>query len=123
MDRFNKDASLDFLRRGFAELGVAVGEGELVEVYEHLDGVVGWLTLYGYLRGVEGLSHKEALARVLNDGARLVLSELEALIKPSRARYLAILGAVAHGSIRGVRLGVMSRLGPAISPIPSLTGF
>ena len=97
VDRFSRDASLDFLRRGFAELGVAVDEDELVEAYEHLDGIAGWLTLYGYLRGVEGLSHKEALARVFNEGAKLVLSELEALIKPSRARYLAILSAVAHG--------------------------
>ena len=45
VDRFSRDASLNFLRRGFAELGVAVSEYDLVEVYEHLDEVVGWLTL------------------------------------------------------------------------------
>ncbi|WP_243671580.1 ATP-binding protein [Vulcanisaeta sp. JCM 16161] len=97
VDRFSKDASLDFLRRGFTELGVEVSEGELEEVYERLDGIVGWLTLYGYLRGIDKLGHREALDKVFNDGVKLVLSELDAVIKPSRARYLAILNAVAHG--------------------------
>ncbi len=99
VDRFSKDAGLDFLKRGgFAELGIEVSEGELEEVYERLDGIVGWLTLYGYLRGVEGgLSHREALDRVFSDGVKLVLSELDEVIRPSRARYLAILNAVAHG--------------------------
>ena len=78
-------------------MGIAVTEDELIEVYEQLDGIVGWLALYGYLRGVNGLNHSEALSRVFNDRARLVPNELEALIKPSRARYLAILSSVVHG--------------------------
>lgn len=51
VDRFSREVSLDFLRRGFTELGINVNVGELDEVYDKLDGIVGWLTLYGYLRG------------------------------------------------------------------------
>ncbi len=97
VDRFSRETSINFLRRGFTELGIEVNDGELNEVYEKLDGIVGWLTLYGYLRGIEKLSHREALDKVFNDGVKLVLSELDAVIKPSRARYLAILNAVARG--------------------------
>lgn len=81
-NRFGRETSLGFLRSGFAELGIEVNEDELDETYERLDGIVGWLTLYGYLRGVDGLGHGESLNRVFSDGIRLVLSELDALIRP-----------------------------------------
>ncbi|WP_054841688.1 hypothetical protein [Vulcanisaeta distributa] len=35
--------------------------------------------------------------KVFSDGVKLVISELDAVVKPSRARYLAILNAVARG--------------------------
>ncbi|WP_292000353.1 ATP-binding protein [Caldivirga sp.] len=97
VDRFSRELSIDFLRAGFKELNVEVSDTELAEVYDKVDGVIGWLTLYGYLRGMVGLNHGDALSRVFEEGSKLVIDELSELIRPARARYLAILGAVAHG--------------------------
>ncbi len=97
LERFSEERSRDFLRRGFAEYGADVSASEIDEAVSNLDGVVGWLTLYGYYRVSEKLAHREALRRVFEKGSRLVLSEIEHVIAPSRKRYVAILKAVAAG--------------------------
>ncbi len=98
LKRFSEEESTGFLRTGFKELGVRVTDREVAEAVEILDGIVGWLTYYGYYRGIVGLSHKEAVNKVLHEGSKLVLSELEKIIAPSRRRYLAILKAIAQGA-------------------------
>ena len=81
--KFSRTQSLDFLRSGFKEAGLVVDGGELAEAVEKLDGIVGWLTLYGYYRVLYGFSHREALERVESDAAELVAGELEKLVKQS----------------------------------------
>ena len=44
IERFTRDQSRGFLRRGFAEMGTVVGDSELEEVINTFDGIVGWLT-------------------------------------------------------------------------------
>ncbi|CUX77151.1 hypothetical protein [Thermococcus chitonophagus] len=44
----NQAESYDSLRKGFEELNLEVPEEEIREAVEELDGIVGWLTLYGY---------------------------------------------------------------------------
>ncbi len=97
LDRFTREQSIDFLIQGFKQLKARVSISELEEAVELFDGIVGWLTYYGYYRAIRKLSHREALNRVFEEGSRLVLAELEKLIAPSRKRYTAILKAVAHG--------------------------
>ena len=97
LDRFKEEQSVDFLRKGFEELKVNYNEEELREVEMKVDGVVGWLTLYGFYRGVKKLSHKEALNTVFEEGSKTVISEMERIIQPSKDRYLAILEAVSSG--------------------------
>lgn len=96
--RFTRHQSIDFLHRGFTELGVATKTDELEEAVDILDGIAGWLTYYGYYRAVRGLPHREALNMVFEEGSKLVLSELSNVIAPSRRRYSAILKAVASGA-------------------------
>ncbi|MCC5998623.1 MAG: ATP-binding protein [Thermofilum sp.] len=98
LDRFSKDTSRDFLYAGFSELGIEPNPGEVEEVIDSLDGIVGWLTLYGYMRGIRRFTHKDALEKVFEEGSKLVLEELDKVISQSRKRYLAILRAIAHGS-------------------------
>ncbi|MCE4600440.1 MAG: ATP-binding protein [Desulfurococcales archaeon] len=100
LERFTTQQSLGFLETGFRELGVRVKRSELEEAVEKLDGIVGWLTLYGYKRGVEGSPHREALRRVFEEGSLMVLAELSKVIEGSPARYVAILKAVAQGITR-----------------------
>jgi len=97
LERFSRDTSIEFLRRGFDEIKMSVSLSEIEEAVNVLDGVPGWLTLYGYYRAT-GSSHRQALETVIAEGTRLVLKELEHIIAPSRSRYAAILKAVALGA-------------------------
>jgi len=96
--RFTRHQSIDFLYRGFKEVGVAATTEELEEAVDMLDGIAGWLTYYGYYRAIRGLSHREALNTVFDEGSKLVLSELTSVISLSKRRYTAILKAVASGA-------------------------
>jgi len=98
VDRFTDEESRKFLYAGFRELGMEPDSSEIEDTLKALDGVVGWLTLYGYIRAVRKFPHEDALAKVFEEGSRLVMEELDKVISPSRKRYLAIMKAVAHGS-------------------------
>ncbi|MGC9164998.1 MAG: AAA family ATPase [Thermoprotei archaeon] len=98
VDRFTREESLDFLRRGFNELGLEPDMNELEDAVGVFDGIVGLLTYYGYYRAIRKLLHKEAMAEVFEEGSKLVLDELEKSIAPSRKRYIAILKAVAQNA-------------------------
>ncbi len=100
LKRFTHDQSRVFLERGFSELGIRVYSDEIDEAIGKLDGIPGWLTLYGYYRGVQRLDHRTALDKVFEIGSKLVIEELEKIIAPSRQRYLAILEAIVHGATR-----------------------
>ncbi len=97
--RFPLERAEEFLKRGFEEAGVKVGEGEIAEAVEKLDGVVGWLTYYGYYR--LKMSHREALKRTLSEGAALTAEELKhflAVRAVAKRRYLEILRALTRPS-------------------------
>ena len=98
LKRFERHQSLDFLRKGFEEIGLEVRDGELGEAVDELDGIVGWLTLYGYNRYL-GLSHREALKKLKEDAKRLIVSEFSKL-KELSPRYELALKAVANGRHR-----------------------
>ncbi len=111
--RFSREQSIDFLVQGFEELHLRPSTTEVEETVEKLDGVVGWLTLYGYYRAVRKLPHEEALSKVFEEGSKLVLNELSKAIAPSRKRYASILKAVAHGisSWSEIKAYVVARTG------------
>ena len=46
--RLTKEESIDFLERDFSELGIRVPRSIIETAVEELDGVIGWLTLFGY---------------------------------------------------------------------------
>ncbi len=93
MRRLSRGESIDFLERGFAELGVDWPRENVEEAVDKLDGIPGWLTAYGYYAYTLG-SHEKALARVLEEGVATARRELERFLSnraPARTRYLAIL--------------------------------
>jgi AAA+ ATPase superfamily predicted ATPase len=51
LEKVSREQSIDFLERGCKELGIEVNPHELERVVDGLDGIVGWLSMYGYLRG------------------------------------------------------------------------
>ncbi|RLF90555.1 ATP-binding protein [Thermococci archaeon] len=98
LSRFSYSESYDFLRRGFEELNLEVPEEEIREAVEELDGIVGWLTLYGYNRYL-GYSHLKALEKLKEDAKRLINLEFSKLKKLSK-KYELIMKIVARGTHR-----------------------
>lgn len=94
LPRFNPSESLEFLRRGFEEYSIRVNERELLPVVNTLDGVPGWLVHYG-ARRIDGLTHDEAIERVLDEAMKYVETEFEELDKLS-PRYKIIMRIVAR---------------------------
>ncbi len=90
---FTREQSIEFLRRGFAECGVAIHDWEIEEVVENLDGYPGWLTYYGNYRCVRGLTHSEALEEVYREGKLVMVDELKRFLRSRRnySKYLEIL--------------------------------
>lgn len=97
LSKFTKEQSIDFLKKGFSELGIKVKGEEIEETVERLNGLVGWLSLYGYYRVTYGLSHAETLSRVEEEAVNLLSDELDKLVRYSPRRYVAILWAISLG--------------------------
>jgi hypothetical protein len=97
LERFSREQSVDFLKSGFKELGVNVSLPELERAVDRLDGIVGWLSMYGYLRGIRRLPERDALNELFHRAQALVIDELSSLLSYSR-RYGLILKAVAMGN-------------------------
>ncbi|GAB6943515.1 AAA family ATPase [Vulcanisaeta sp. JCM 14467] len=90
--KLNRDESLEFLRRGFSEVGIEVDEGELEGVVDGLDGVIGWLTYYGYSRSVGGRD----LDSIISDAVGMARQELENFIRlRASRRYRVVLRLLA----------------------------
>jgi AAA+ ATPase superfamily predicted ATPase len=92
MRRLSREESLEFLKEGFKQANMVVNEVLLEEAVSLFDGVIGWLTYYGYqaLR----LGHEGAITKTLEEGSKLVMGELEnflSLRPQARTRYLIIL--------------------------------
>ena len=101
MPRLGREESLGFLEQGFTELGLQWPRAYMEEAVNRLDGIAGWLTAYGYYAYATG-SHREALERVLEEGASLVQAELERFLanrSQARTRYLALLECLAAGPL------------------------
>lgn len=92
MGRLDRAKALEFLKLGFREQGLTPPEAELREAVSMLDGIIGWLTAYGYYRIREG--HEEAMRKVVDEGSKLIKEELENFLsirRVARIRYLTIL--------------------------------
>ncbi|WP_252896654.1 AAA family ATPase [Metallosphaera hakonensis] len=70
---FDEGKAKEFLRRGMKELHVEFHREE--EVIQRLDGVVGWLTLFGNLHASRGLGFDNALRETVEQGKKIVAEE------------------------------------------------
>ncbi len=97
LKKLNSGESREFLMRGFKEQNEDITEEQLVQVFDSVGGLIGWLTYYGYYRTVRRLSHKAALAEVFSEGSKISMAEVDTLVKGSKKRYLAIMTAISNG--------------------------
>lgn len=111
LGRFSREHAMDFLKKGFKEAGVK--QSDIEEVVDALDGLIGWLTLYGHTCISEG---KAGLEQFLKMAAKLAAEESKKILRWSD-RYQAVLRTVASGALRwseiyertSVRLGPISK--------------
>lgn len=94
LERFSYDVSLNFLVEGFKQADIKPSRDEIKKAVDILDGLVGYLVIYGHTVISKG-NYKETLEDAVNIAEKLVSYELEELFSRSE-NYKFVLQAVAH---------------------------
>lgn len=118
LHRFTAQRAQAFLEAGYREYGVSpTGDPYGKEVESKIDGIPGWLTLYGNYVAVERLSPKEALRKTIEQGRRVASEELEHFLEGrDRMLYLAALLAAANPATWSeVKEGIEARRGTSVA--------
>ncbi|WP_338602566.1 ATP-binding protein [Sulfolobus tengchongensis] len=93
LNRFSSEKSLDFLRQGFRQVGINASENVLEYAVEKLDGMVGWLTEFGYRCVKAKELRKEFVDEILELASKTVSEELSHFSK----EYVIIIEGIAKG--------------------------
>jgi len=94
LSRFSREDSARFLEMGFSEAGLQAPKEAIEEAVEALNGIPGWLALYGY-RAVQS-KRFDVVKEVLEEAVKMALGELEKIVQSGKL-YRHILRAVAMG--------------------------
>ncbi len=92
---FDEETSKEFLRTGFMEAGLDVSEDIIDRAVSVLDGIPGWLVLFG-VKYLETRNFEMAMDATLNVAKGLLFGELGELERRSK-RYTEILRAITLG--------------------------
>ena len=109
---FDEGTSRDFLRRGMEELNVHFDRED--EVVKKLDGVVGWLTLFGNFYAVRKTSFDSALSSTIEEGKKIMVSEFKHFLenKSNKGIYTTIMNSLkVVNTWKDVKRGVEIKLG------------
>jgi uncharacterized protein len=89
---FDEESSKKFLEKGFSECKIEVANARLNDVVDRLDGIPGWLTLYGNKVCVQRLPHERAMEETVSEASQIVADELEHFFRNrDRSAYIAAL--------------------------------
>jgi AAA+ ATPase superfamily predicted ATPase len=87
---FNEVQSKKFLEKGFTQCKIDISSTKITKAVECLDGVPGWLTLYGNKVCIQQLPHECALEETITEASKIVAGELEHFFQNrDRRAYLA----------------------------------
>ncbi|MEO3993123.1 MAG: ATP-binding protein [Desulfurococcaceae archaeon TW002] len=96
--RLTRSESIDFLERGFSEAGVVISRYVIEDVVEKLDGLIGWLTFFGwsYVNGVRNLEE------VVSAASKQEAEEVKRFLLRTRSekRFKTILKLVSQRPMR-----------------------
>jgi hypothetical protein len=96
LEPFTEEKSGEFLKKGFQECREATKEEQIKEAVEKLDGIPGWLTLYGNNAAIRKFSHRKAMEETISEGMKITKDELEHFLQGrDRTTYLAALKVAA----------------------------
>jgi len=93
---FEQKTAKQFLKKGFQEHNCIIEDKTVEDAVEKLDGIPGWLTLYGNKMSVQQLPHLTALKETVSEGIKIIKDELEHFLESrDRQAYIAALKASA----------------------------
>ena len=94
-----REKSIEFLTKGFAQAGKKMTQEEISNAVDRLDGVIGWLTLYGNTALSEPRS--TALEHAISAGAAMARKEFDSFTATragAKKRYELVMEAVCNGN-------------------------
>lgn len=94
--RLNKEDAYLFLDQGARQAKMALKVEEISVVIKNLDGIIGWLTKYGWYR--LRFSHNEALRKTIEEGKYIVKDEFLRFAVRSEKKYTAIVRVIKGGA-------------------------
>ncbi|MEL9940187.1 MAG: ATP-binding protein [Ignisphaera sp.] len=90
--RLSREESMDFLEKGFSELGINIPHNIIERAVDELDGIIGWLTLFGYTCYLNPGTCVENIDKILEQAIKIGREELEKFLSTSRStRYKTLL--------------------------------
>jgi uncharacterized protein len=112
IERWRQSESIGFLKAGCLQSKLKYKDEQLTSVVDRLDGIPGWLTLFGYNYSSAPKSADASLNKTLKEASRIVKDELENASKFSGgwARQLSILKEIAKGSQSFTEIGKNLRI-------------
>ena len=93
LDKFDREKSMKFLLEGFKQLNISPPKDVLEYAVSKLDGIVGWLTEFGYRCAKAGEVKKEIVDELVELAGKLTLEELSHFSKD----YVIVIKAIAEG--------------------------
>ncbi|MEW6529135.1 MAG: ATP-binding protein [Candidatus Micrarchaeota archaeon] len=116
MNRLDKNMALDFLNSGFEQLKINIKKNEIYEAIEKLDGLIGWLTLYGYEKSI--MKSEKPLEKTIEIAARIVASELTNFFKRTKnsGLYLIVLREAKGISWTELKVRTEHEFGKKLNP-------
>ncbi|MEM1541573.1 MAG: ATP-binding protein [Ignisphaera sp.] len=93
--RLRREEAVEFLVKGFNEVNYDVSIDRINEAVDKLDGIIGWLTYYGYSTVFQGKNMDD----IWRDAVEMAKKELENFInyRVSRERYRMVLRLLSLG--------------------------
>jgi AAA+ ATPase superfamily predicted ATPase len=114
---YDESVAKAFLVEGLKEYDMRLDGDVIDNVVNRLDGIPGWLTLYGNNLAVRKLAHNKAMKETISQAEKIVKSELDHFLEGrNREAYLAALKAAAvsarwgevKGAIEATRTGAVN---------------
>jgi AAA+ ATPase superfamily predicted ATPase len=114
---FNEDQSKKFLEKGLSQCNVHFSSAKITTAVECLDGIPGWLTLYGNKVCIQKLPHERALEETVTEASKIVAGELEHFFqnRDRRAYLAAIRQATKPSSWTEIRTAVSIDKGAVVN--------
>lgn len=94
--RLDKEGSFTFLKEGAKQAKIEMPDEEAMSAIKQLDGIIGWLTKYGWYRLHS--SPRESLRKTVEEGSALAREEFVKFATKAEARYKQIIKTLKGGA-------------------------